>query len=355
MKYLSIFIFIFLSCSRSNDATNEKETSDQLVTKRMNVNTQIVNNETFHQEIVANGIIEATHRSELRFRKGDIIDKIMVKNGQDVKKDQLIAFQDLSNEKNQYQQAKIAVAEAKNELIDLKATYGVLDKPDSLIKPEVLNTITIRSGLPQAKAGLESAKIAVRQSKIKAPFTGVVANLTTKEGNFIGASENFCILISQDQLDVIFNVLESQLPFLKMGQTVEVTPFANDSEHYKARVTEIDPFVNEQGLVRIKAHLKQPDSTIFDGMNVKVSIQRNLDSVVKIPKKALVKRSGRNVVFTVQDSLAKWNYVDIKAENNDAYAVQKGIKAGDTIIISNNMNLAHDARIKPTFIVKEEN
>jgi hypothetical protein len=89
-------------------------------------------------------------------------------------------------------------------------------------------------------------------------------------------------------------------------------------------------------------------------MNVKVSVQRKLDSVVKIPKTALVKRSNRDVVFTVQDSLAKWNYVDIKAENSNFYAIKKGLSIKDTIIISNNMNLAHDARVNPTLIKQEE-
>lgn len=354
MKYLLCLLFICFSCTTSTNEADKEKKAQATASKRLNVNTQLVSEATFHQEIVANGIIEATYRSELRFRKGDIIQKILVENGEQVTKGQLIAYQDLSNEKNQLQQTKAEVAQAKNKLIDLKASYGVLNQPDSTIKPVVLKNITIQSGLPQAKANLESAKIAIQQSKIKAPFSGVIANLTTKEGNYISAAENFCILISQNQLDVIFNILEPQLPFVKNGQTVQVTPFADEEKHYKAKITEINPFVNEQGLIRIKAHLNKTDASIFDGMNVKVSVQRTLDSVVKIPKTALVKRSGRNVVFTAQDSLAKWNYVDIKAENSKAYAIEKGIKLGDTLIISNNMNLAHDARINPTFIAQKE-
>jgi RND family efflux transporter MFP subunit len=354
MKYLLILILICCSCVNQSDKTQDKKAKTNTESKKLSVNTQTIQDSVFHQEIVANGFIEATYRSELRFRKGDIIEKILVKNGQVVNKGQLIAHQDISNEKNQLQQAKVAVAEAENELIDLKASYGVLDQPDSTIKPAVLKNITLKSGIRQAKANLESAKIAVRQSKIIAPFKGVIANLTTKEGNYISAADNLCILISQDQLDAVFNILEPQLPFVQIDQQVKVASFANEDDQYSAKITEINPFVDENGLIRIKAHLSNPDRSIYDGMNVKVSVQRKLDSVVKIPKTALVKRSNRDVVFTVQDSLAKWNYVDIKAENSNFYAIKKGLSIKDTIIISNNMNLAHDARVNPTLIKQED-
>ena len=354
MKHLLFLLLICFSCANPSDKDQDKKAKKNTQSKRLSVNTQSVSDTVFHQEIVANGFVEATYRSELRFRKSDMIDKILVDNGQKVKKGQLIAHQDLSNEKNQLQQAKVAVAEAENELIDLKATYGVLNQPDSTIKPAVLNNITLKSGIRQAKANLESAKIDIKQSKVFAPFKGVIANLITKEGNYISAAETFCILISQDQLDVVFKILESQLPFVKKGQKVKVASFADEENQYIAEITEINPFVDENGLIRIKAHLSNPDQSIYDGMNVKVSVQRKLDSVVKVPKTALVKRSNRDVVFTVQDSLAKWNYVDIKAENSNFYAIEKGLSLKDTIIISNNMNLAHDARINPTFITQEE-
>lgn len=354
MNHLLLMLLICISCASPSDQNQDKKAKNTAQSKRLKVNTQTVHDSVFHQEIVANGFVEATYRSELRFRKSDMIHNISATNGNVVKKGQLIAHQDLSNEKNQLQQAKVAVAEAENQLLDLKATYGVLNQPDSTIKPAVLNTITLKSGIRQAKANLESAKISIKQSKLIAPFKGVIANLTTKEGNYISAADNFCILISQDQLDVVFKILESQLPFVKKGQRVSVSSFSNESNQYIAKITEINPFVDANGLIRIKAHLSSPDRSIYDGMNVKVSVQRKINSVVKVPKAALVRRSNRNVIFTIEDSQAKWNYVNIKAENSNSYAIEKGLSLKDTIIISNNMNLAHDARVNPTFIEQED-
>ncbi|MDG2436788.1 MAG: hypothetical protein P8L89_06775, partial [Polaribacter sp.] len=53
---------------------------------------------------------------------------------------------------------------------------------------------------------------------------------------------------------------------------------------------------------------------------------------------------------TVENGLAKWNYVELAGENNDSYAIKKGLKISDTLIVSGNLNLSHDAKVNATFV-----
>ena len=59
------------------------------------------------------------------------------------------------------------------------------------------------------------------------------------------------------------------------------------------------------------------------------------------------------MVFSVEKGLAKWNYVEVAGENNNNYAIKKGLKITDTIIVSGNLNLSHDVKVNTTFIVDD--
>ena len=57
-------------------------------------------------------------------------------------------------------------------------------------------------------------------------------------------------------------------------------------------------------------------------------------------------RQGRQVVFTLQGDQAIWNYVQTGLENADTYTILEGLKEGDEVIVTGNVNLAHEAKVK---------
>ena len=129
-----------------------------------------------------------------------------------------------------------------------------------------------------------------------------------------------------------------------------VVPVALPGKAYVGQVSEINPFVNGQGLVLVRARISHPDRQLFEGMNVRVRIERRLANQVIVPKSAVVERSGRKVVFTVVTEAgprkAKWNYVTIGSENETEVTISEGLKPGDEVITAGNLNLAHDAVVK---------
>lgn len=84
---------------------------------------------------------------------------------------------------------------------------------------------------------------------------------------------------------------------------------------------------------------------LFEGMNIRVSVQRMLANQIVIPKEAVVLRSGKPVVFTLVNNKAYWNYVQTGLENSSTYTITEGLKEGDVIITSGNINLAHETPV----------
>ena len=74
-------------------------------------------------------------------------------------------------------------------------------------------------------------------------------------------------------------------------------------------------------------------------------MRRQLDEKLIVPKSAVVLRSGRQVVFTLEKGKALWNYVQTGLENMELYTIEDGLKEGDTVITTGNLNLAHETPV----------
>ena len=186
----------------------------------------------------------------------------------------------------------------------------------------------------------------MEQATLTAPFDGVVANLFDKQYNLPDASKPFCRIISTSDMNVEFTVLESELPLIKRGDKVDVTPYAATASPCKGSVTEINPLVDENGMVSVRARV-DGGNRLFDGMNVRVNVKRSVPEQLVIPKTAVVLRSGKQVVFTLKDGKAMWNYVQTGLENMTEYTVSgDGMEEGARVITSGNVNLAHETPVK---------
>ena len=147
-------------------------------------------------------------------------------------------------------------------------------------------------------------------------------------------------------MEVAFTVLESELPLVKAGDRVEVMPYTVASGSLQGRIAEINPSVDENGMVKVKAQVNGKGK-LFDGMNARVSVKRSVPGQLVIPKTAVVLRSGKQVVFTLKDGKAMWNYVQTGLENLSEYTVTgEGMEEGVTVITAGNVNLAHETPVK---------
>ncbi|KAA6312336.1 Multidrug resistance protein MdtA [termite gut metagenome] len=102
------------------------------------------------------------------------------------------------------------------------------------------------------------------------------------------------------------------------------------------------------GMVRVKAIVNNKDDKFYEGMNVKVRVQRLLGKQLIIPKSALVLRTNRKVVFTLKENRANWVYVETAQENSDSYVIVDNgkLNVGDSIIYEGNINLAHESLVR---------
>jgi len=329
------------SCSCSSMKETDSRISD--VDKVAEVTVIQLKLSVFNHEIVSNGRLTAREKVDVNFQSPGLISEIFVKNGQRVAKGQRIATLDTYKLANQLEKDRHAVASARLEMQDVLIGQGYDPELSEKVPDEVMRLARLRSGLQQAELTLAATQKDLQDATLVAPVSGVIANLSAKPHN-MSSSTPICRIINDSGMDVEFSVLESELPMVKPGDNVSVAPFS-DTRSHSGRITEINPMVDENGMVKVWASVNGGNGLI-DGMNVRVSVMRQVGEALVVPKSSVVLRSGRQVVFTLDGNKAMWNYVTTGLENLNEYTVTDGLTSGMTVITSGNVNLAHEAPVK---------
>ncbi len=339
-------VCLLAACSDAKkENTTEKGVATVLPGDKNEVTVQTLKRRIFDHELVSNGKVIAGGQADLRFETAEIIAHIYVKNGDRVRKGQKIAELDKFRLTNRTAQAKDALEKSRLELQDVLIGQGYPADDTSKVPADIMRLARVKSGYDQSLSQYELAKYEEEHATLTAPFDGVVANLFSKPYNAASTSDAFCTIVGTQGMEADFTVLESELPLIKNGDKVIVTPYADAASGYEGRITQINPLVDDKGMVKVKAVVGSKGK-LFSGMNVRINVHRSLGEQLVIPKSAVVLRSGKQVVFTLKDGKAQWNYIQTGLENADHYSVVDGLKEGDTVIVTGNVNLAHEAPVK---------
>ena len=341
---LLLYIVLLFSCKPKRTENLEEMARRSAHPEAVVVKTVKLQRSVFYHELISNGKIFSTKKADIPFRINGIISELHIQNGQKVAEGELLAVIEDFEYKTAFLQARQGLEKAeinfRKDLLDYYNTYDTT-------KISALETkySRIRSGLNDAITTLSQAEYNYNNTRVKAPLSGIVANLEAKQWNPSQNYKDLCTIINDETLEVEFPVIESEYMILEKGMPVDIIPFVNDSTIITGYITQINPQVDENGMVKVKASFTNTGKLI-DGMNVKVLIKKPVPDRLVVPKEALVIRQGKDVIFVRQDSLAIWKYVIVEFENSNSISVKEGLQPGDLVIVSGNINLAHETIVK---------
>ena len=349
MKYFWIYCLLclfLLSCSSKKDKTDEGNVQTVLPDEVTEVRAMRLELTDFYHELIANGVVSARNKADLRFQTSENIAEIYVKNGDRVTEGQKIAMLDQFKLQNALSQAKDNLERAKLDLQDVLIGQGYSLSDTAKVPVAVMQLAKVKSNYDNSANQYALAAYNLKNSTLYAPFDGIVANLFSKVYNLPDGSHPFCTIIDNLHPETDFKALESELPYLQVGDKVRVSPFSADNYTCDGQITEINPSIDANGMVMVKASINNPKNKLYDGMNVKIRLQRSLGRQLVIPKEALVLRTNRKVVFTLKNERAQWVYVQTGLENSNSYIVTEGLNAGDSVIYEGNINLADQTPVR---------
>jgi len=351
-KYLLFVVpmlAVLASACRNDKKVDEVELAKSVYEREVNkVDTMYLRRTVFNKQISSNGRLRAKVKGVLGFKMSGIVVELPVKNGSFVKKGELIARLDSEEAKLNLAQAQVRYRRAVIDRQDVLINQGY-QLSDSLNIPQsAMQMAEIRSGYATALSDLRMAEIVLERCTLLAPFSGKIANLSTKRYEQGGG--NFCTLLDDSTFEVDFTILETDIDFISPQMNIELSPLHKPSERYRGRVTEVNPVVDQHGQIKIVAEVVG-NKALIDGMNVKIYLESSVSGEFVVPKTAVVKRDNFDVLFLYAKGKAEWIYIDIIMQSSEYYAVtgnkakQAELKEGDCIIVGGNVNLAHGTEV----------
>lgn len=337
-------ILTFLGCTEHQEIGQEKYDGSTIrQSDPYEVQTTQARKEMLTYPIQAQGKVEARNHIPITFEVSGLLETIDVSNASYVRKGQVIASLQQDLPRIDVEEAKQNFEKVQVDFENRLASFG-----DSARNPKnwtiIKRNVGLLAGLPNAKIALARARFKLEKTVFRAPFSGLVEGLEAKEGQSVLAMQPIGHIIDHQSLEVLCRVLEFDLGKLGVGDSATIFPLAYSENAVKAIVREINPKVEQNGYVKVRLAL-DTQHHLLEGMSCRVEIYVPESEQILVPKSAVVKKSGKDVIFTVEGSLAKWNYVTLGKENGRQVEVLKGLKPDQQVIISNNLQLAHDSRV----------
>jgi multidrug efflux pump subunit AcrA (membrane-fusion protein) len=343
---LSTMIFllclsIFSGCEEEKQEQEEvdyKEIQNELKATEVEVATAL--RKDFELLVNTTGKIEASKEVIIPFEAGGMIESMPIKNGQLVREGQILAQMETEKDQLNIEKAYISLERAQFDFE--QDSLGVNSKDwNEIIK----DNLTKKNGIPGIRLSIKEAEMILMDKTMKAPMSGVIANLEIREGNIASAGKELCRIYDPNSLMLRAKILESDIALVRPGQKVDIVPSSRNAGLYEGTVEEINPFVDENGMVTVRIKIQGSEGLLV-GMNANAVIRIPQTENIIVPKQAVTPRSGgRPVVFTVVNNRAKWNYVEVGLDNGREIEILEGVKEGDIVILTNNLQLGHDAAV----------
>lgn len=279
-----------LSC-RKTDAREEK------IVKPVKVTTEKVTIVSDSKTILVSSFLEAEKTSPISFQVPGKIIKINYDLGDHVKKNQIVAEIEMDDYQSRLEIAQAKLMQANDAFNRLKLLFD-----EGVIPEQTL--IEITSKLAQARAGKNIAKKQVRDTRLRAPFSGVIGMKAIETGQMISPGIPVFTIVKNDRIYACSSVPESEITQLKINQEAVVRVPALEDRQFYGRVERMGAVADPRTRTyRVKILLDNPGFVLRPGMiaNVSIETDRKIE-ILTIPSRAIVRDSDNLTYVFLADS-----------------------------------------------------
>lgn len=200
----------------------------------------------------------------------------------------------------------------------------------------------------QARAALATAEQQLANTVITAPVSGIVTAVMVDPGEMAGPSMPVAVIAQLDTVQVNLTVPESDINYLQTGSEVEVSVAALGDESFTGRVSTVSPVADARTRsYQVKVELPNPEGMLKGGMSANVTVAlEKAEGVIVVPKRALLPRNGKQVLFVADGDTAHLREVKLGLAGADSVAVLEGVAAGEKVITVGQEFLADGQQIR---------
>jgi RND family efflux transporter MFP subunit len=317
----------------------------------------------------ASGYVNARREATVSSKVTGKVIEVLIEEGMKVQEGQVLARLDDTNVKASLRLAEAQLDSAGKALeetrVRIKEAEQELTRMGNLVKDK----IATQADFDHAEAAALSLKAKLQQQQsdvivaqrqvaaweqqmddtiIRAPFTGIVTSKNAQPGEMISpisagggfTRTGICTIVDMASLEIEIDVNESYINRVQAGQPVEATLDAYSDWKIPCKVVAIIPTADRQkSTVKVRVGFDKLDPRILPEMSVKVAFRETASDAaagavrgVALPKTAVQRQEGKEVVFVVQNGRAERRAVTVSSSRDDEVVVSAGIAAGEKVL-----------------------
>lgn len=207
----------------------------------------------------------------------------------------------------------------------------------------------LRSSVRQAAAELDLARQTLRHCTITAPLPGLIAKRLVEPGEVIAPGAPLLKIVSSDVVFFAAEVPERDIPYVHLGQSVEVEVDALPHETLRGTVVEILPSTDLASRRFIaNVALLNRDGKLREGMFARGRILvGHAERVVLVPLDAIVRREGKEFIAVVKpNNEVTLRSVKLGASQGEKIVVLEGVTAGETVVTAGALPLKEKSKVE---------
>lgn len=297
------------------------------------------------------GTVKYNTISKLASQSAAVVEKIFVDIGDEIQAGDTIAKQDSAMLDAEVESKKAELARAKEDL-DLAAKdlsrYEILHSENSISNQQFeqfkLKHTYAKATYEKALSDLTQLQIERNNRVIKAPFTGAITERFVSVGEWATVGAPIATLAKLDSVEVALFLPINRLHLATIKKDVRVEILGKNYTGTIVGVSKQGDKVTRSALVRIA--IKNP-SDLIEGMEARVFLSSELEKkALLVDRDAVINRFGKDVVFYVENGVAKMASVEIISFSDTLVAIRSNaIKSGSDVVTKGNERIFPDDKV----------
>lgn len=311
--------------------------------------------------------IRSQRNIEVRAQMGGYLDEVLVKEGQAVKKGDVL-FKIMPT----LYKARLDAENAEANLAQIKFNNTKKLFDDKVVS--IAQVMLDQAELDKANAKARLAATEVGFTDVKAPFDGIVDRIQQQQGSLIkeGKEGDVLTTLSDNSLMwVYFNVPEANYlddvarrGGTRRGSQIELADtqielmLANGRKfpHTADKFVTIEAVCdNETGNFKYRADFPNPEGLLRHGQTGNVLVHRTKHNALIVPQRATFPILDKQYVYVIgDDHCVHQREIDIDRELDDIFVLKGGVSVTDKIILEGVRELREGQKVEPEFVAPEK-
>ena len=352
IRFPIILLLSFLIEACGNDKTSQTASSNQILPYPV-IAVENRNVDTYKSYPA---VLEGDVSSEVRPKIPGYIQEVLVKEGQQVKRGQILFRLETQSLNQDAAAAKANVNAAQVEVNKLKP----------LVAKNIISEVqleTARAKLAQAQSSYNSIGANIDYANVRSPVDGVVGSINYRKGALASTQTQLPLTRVSSVGTVYANFALSEKNFITFmksvdGKTIEEKIdnlpkvkliLATGDEYEKSGTIEtiagdVDP---ETGTISFRARFDNTGGVLRNGGSGTVRVPQTYTEAMIVPALSTYERQGKTFVYKVQADTLVAAPIQILAESDKLYVIDSGVQKGDSILGNGVGKVRPGTRIKP--------